>query len=127
LLFQPNPFSLCLVLSLGGGKRVKIHPQKTLSFSLYTEAKKHKATQIRKKEETWKLHATHSQKQRRVHTTQLSFSFSFFNGPAGPKFMFRRRKTKKKREKKEGYHKMSSNGMSSNVVLQPNPPHLTDP
>jgi cytochrome P450 len=56
-----------------------------------------------------------------------TLSFSFFNGPAGPKFMFRRRKTKKKREKKEGDHKMSSNGMSSNVVLQPNPPHLTDP
>ena len=124
MLFQPNPFSLCLFLSLGGGER---DAQKTLSFSRCTEAKKHKATQIRRKEETWKLHAPDSQKQRRVHTIQLSLSLSSMAQLDQNLCLEEEKQKRKEKEKKEGYHKMSSNGMSSNVVLQPNPPHLSNP
>ena len=56
---KPLPF-----LSLYTGKNTK-----------YKEKKKHG-------------NSTHPlQNQTRVHTTQLSLSLSFFNGPAGPKFM----------------------------------------
>jgi hypothetical protein len=51
-----------------------------------------------KREETWKLHAPPApyQKTKEESTPPNSLSLSFFNGPAGPKFMWKEKQKRKK-------------------------------
>jgi len=76
------------------------------------------------KEETWKLHASimPSKPKSPHHPTQPSFSL--INGPAGPKFMLKKEKQKRNKERKKEWENKKEREVRC-VQMSSNQTHLT--